>query len=64
MNDTLTYDEAAALLDEYAKVVDSRDERIRQAYRAHMNKTDIARHMGIDRGVVIRVLGTDDNEEG
>lgn len=63
MDSEMTYSEAVAMLDEYARVVNSRDERIRLARRAHLNKTKIARHMGIDRGVVIRVLGPEDKNE-
>ena len=63
MDGEMTYSEAVELLEEYARVARSRDERIRIARRTHMNKTAIARHMDIDRGVVIRVLGTDDTSE-
>lgn len=63
MDRTLTYSEAVDLLTEYARVVDSRDDRIRQAYDAHLNKAEIARRMGLDRGTVIRVLGNY-SEEG
>lgn len=63
MDRTLTYDEAVALLEEYARVMRSRDERIRLAYRAHLNKTEISRFAGIDRGVVIRALGAEDGGE-
>lgn len=59
-NHDLTYDQARAQLQEWAdcnaKLRAGRDEQIRRAWRAHMSKTEIAKVMDIDRGVVIRVL--------
>ena len=59
-NEDLTYDQARAQLQEWAdcnaRVQSARDGHIRRAWRAHMSKTEIAKVMDIDRGVVIRVL--------
>jgi len=40
-----------------------RDALIREAATDEMSNTEVAAHMGINRGTVIRVLGTDDESE-
>ena len=60
MGDRLTYDEALAELDKVAADINSRDEVIRRAHRAHVPKAEIARRLGIGRPTVIKVIADDE----
>lgn len=68
----MSHDELIALaamvkrLNEWRDVNAQRDSLIKEAHEGGMSNTQIAKNMGINRGTVIAVLGTDDesSEEG
>jgi DNA-binding NarL/FixJ family response regulator len=49
-------------LNEWRDVVAQRDSLIREAHAGGMSNTQIAKNMGINRGTVIAVLGSDDED--
>jgi hypothetical protein len=59
----LAYAAMIKRLDDWAQVNRQRDRLIKEAREFGVSKSEIAAHMDINRGTVIRVLGTDDNEE-
>jgi len=61
-DELIAYAAMVKRLNEWRDVVAQRDSLIKEAHAGGMSNMQIAKNMDINRGTVIAVLGTDDNE--